>query len=136
MLLADIKSKLSSLVQNNSDSELSPIKTNNNSTPSILSKTLKVRGDIVSSGMIEIEGMVDGNINSNSIILREDANVEGEIIAESIIIKGSFRGNIRAKNLSISSKAKVFGAIEYVCLAVEDGASIEGQFKKLDIKSS
>ena len=133
MSLANIKSKLNSLAQRGSDSELLPAK-NSNSTPSILSNSLKVRGDLISSGMIEIEGLIDGNISSNSVILREDAQVEGEIIAESVIIKGSFRGNIRAKNISISSKAKVFGAIEYMCLAVEDGASIEGQFKKFEVK--
>jgi cytoskeletal protein CcmA (bactofilin family) len=135
MSVVNIKSKISSLINQNSDSALLVAK-NNNATPSILSKSLKIRGDLVSSGMIEIEGIVDGNISSNSIILREDAEVEGEMIAESVIIKGSFRGNIRAKNINISSKAKVFGAIEYVCLAVEDGASIEGQFKKLEIKPS
>ena len=135
MSVVNIKSKISSLVHKSSDSELLPAK-NNNATPSILSKSLKIRGDLVSSGMIEIEGIIDGNISSNSIILREEAEVEGEMIAESIIIKGSFRGNIRAKNISISSKARVFGAIEYVCLAVEDGASIEGLFIKLDVKPS
>lgn len=135
MSVANIKSKISSLVHKDSDSGIVPAK-GHNSTPSILSKSLKIRGDLVSNGMIEIEGLIDGNINSNSVILREDAVVEGEIIAESVIIKGSFRGNIRAKNISIASKAKIFGAVEYACLAVEDGASIEGQFKKLEIKSS
>jgi cytoskeletal protein CcmA (bactofilin family) len=134
MSVVNIKSKLSSLVQKTSDSELLPTK-NTNATPSILSKNLRIKGELVSSGMVEIEGLIDGNITGNSVILREGAEVEGEIVAESLIIKGSFRGNIKAKNVSISSKARVFGVIEYVCLAVEDGASIEGQFKKFETKS-
>jgi cytoskeletal protein CcmA (bactofilin family) len=136
MSISNLRSKISSLVQDSSNNDLVPTKSNLKSTPSILSKDLKIQGDLTSSGLIEIEGIISGNIKGNSVILREDARVEGEIIAESVNIKGSFNGNIKAKNINISSKAKITGLIEYVSLAVEDGACIEGQFKKLNLKSS
>jgi cytoskeletal protein CcmA (bactofilin family) len=58
--------------------------------------------------------------------------VEGVIIAEVLSIRGKFDGAIRAKNLNIAAKAKITGTIEYDLLSVEDGACIDGQFKRLE----
>ena len=101
------------------------------STPTIIARDLKIEGEIISAGLIEIEGVVKGTIKGNSVILREEGYVEGTIIAESLSIRGKFDGTIRAKNISITSKAKVIGNIEYGSLSVEDGASIDGQFKMI-----
>jgi len=100
-------------------------------TPTILSKDLKIEGEIFSTGLIEIEGFVRGNIKGNSVIIREGGNMDGELIAESIVVKGKFMGNIRAKNINISSKARISGVVEYCSLSVEDGACIDGQFKQV-----
>lgn len=105
-------------------------------TPSILSTDLKVEGDIVSSGVLEVEGFVKGNIRSNSIIVRESGIIEGDVLAENLTIKGLFNGKIKAININITSKAKITGLIEYSSLCVEDGASIDGQFKKISGSST
>ena len=98
--------------------------------PSIIASNLSIEGTINSTGTIEIEGYIKGNIIGNSISIRETGKVEGEISANQVNIRGKFTGNIKAKNLNIFSKAKVFGEIAYQNLTVEDGASIDGQFKK------
>lgn len=104
--------------------------------PTILARDLKIEGSIVSSGLIEIEGNVKGNIKGNSVILREGGVFEGQIMAESLSIRGKFNGAIYAKNLDISSKAIITGDIEYESLSVEDGACIDGQFKHVESKKS
>ena len=104
----------------------------NKSTPTILSKDLKVEGELLSSGTIEIEGYVNGTVKSNHLTIREDGCIEGNIAADHLIVKGKFNGSVKAKHISISSKAQVNGNIEYEILSVEDGASIDGQFKKMD----
>ena len=98
--------------------------------PSIIASNLSIEGIINSTGTIEIEGYIKGNIIGNSISIRETGKVEGEISANQVNIRGKFTGNIKAKNLNIFSKAEVFGEIAYQNLTVEDGASIDGQFKK------
>ncbi len=100
-------------------------------TPTIFSKDLKIEGDITSAGLLEIEGFVKGTVKGNFVIIRENGAVEGDLSAESLNIKGNFQGNIKAKSISISSKAVVNGVVEYQTLCVEDGASIDGQFKKI-----
>ena len=52
-------------------------------------------------------------------------------MAESLSVKGKFTGTIRAKNINISSKARINGVVEYCSLSVEDGACIDGQFKQV-----
>ena len=136
MSIADFKSKVISVVQNSSnDNSISKkieiISTNFKSTPTIIARDLMVEGDLTSAGLIEIEGSIKGKINGNAVILREEGCVEGAIIAESVSLRGKFEGTIKAKTIAISSKARVIGNIEYEFLSVEDGASIDGQFKKL-----
>ena len=136
MPLASLKSKVISITQNSSNDNsitkrLEVISSNFKSTPTIIARDLRVEGEINSAGLIEIEGNIKGTIKGNAVILREEGFVEGTIIAESLSIRGRFEGTIKAKNISIASKAKVQGDIEYDSLAVEDGASIDGQFKRM-----
>ena len=140
MPIASLKAKVNSLMQNNSSDndnntslsrKIESISVNFKTTPTIFSKDLKIEGDISSSGLIEIEGCVKGNIKGNSVIIREGGNMEGELVAESLSVKGKFSGTIRAKNINISSKARINGVVEYCSLSVEDGACIDGQFKQV-----
>jgi cytoskeletal protein CcmA (bactofilin family) len=135
MSIANIKSKLKSSISGDENTlvrKLENISSSFKSTPTIISKDSKIEGNIYCNGIIEIEGIVNGIIKGNSIIIREDGFIEGEIIAESLNIRGKFDGSIKARSISISSKAKVTGDINYGSLCVEDGASIDGQFKKIE----
>ncbi len=137
MFLADLKTKKGAITQNIRDKEnsiskkLESIGNSFKYTPTILARDLKIDGVLTSVGLIEIEGSVKGIINGNSVVLRENGFVEGTIIAEFLNIKGRFEGAIKAKNINISSKARISGEIEYESLVVEDGACIDGQFKRL-----
>ena len=106
------------------------ILTNLKTTPTIISRDLKIQGELFSTGIVEIQGTINGTINGNSIILREEGHIDGIVFAENFSIRGKFEGTIKAKNISIASKARVNGEIEYDILSVEDGACIDGHFKK------
>jgi cytoskeletal protein CcmA (bactofilin family) len=139
MSISNLKSKVVSIVQNNSSNDnsiskkLEVISSNFRTTPTIIARDLKIEGEIVSLGIIEIEGNIKGTLRGNSVILREECLVEGTIIAEVLSIRGRFDGMIKAKHISIASKAEVIGTIEYGSLSVEDGASVDGQFRKMEI---
>jgi cytoskeletal protein CcmA (bactofilin family) len=139
MPIASLKSKVISMTQKGSSNDssitkkLEEISSNFKSTPTIIARDLKIEGQINSTGLIEIEGIINGTINGNSVILREEGVVEGAIFAESLSLRGTFNGNIKAKHINIANKAHVTGEIVYESLCVEDGACIDGQFKKLKI---
>lgn len=141
MQIANLKAKVSSIVQGDNDNntnslgkKIEIISTNFKATPTILARDLQIEGTLISSGLIEIEGHINGTIKGNSVIIREGGSMEGDLFAESLSIKGRFEGNIKAKNINISSKAKLHGTIEYQSLSVEDGACIDGQFKQVNLE--
>jgi cytoskeletal protein CcmA (bactofilin family) len=142
MSIANIKSKLATAANGGVEGEKSITRklemlssSNFKTTPTIIARDMTIEGNLHSTGVIEIEGNVKGIVKSESIILREECFVEGSIISENLNIRGRFEGSIKAKNISISSKGRVHGEIEYDSLSVEDGASIDGQFKRLNASS-
>ncbi|MFT4718113.1 MAG: cytoskeletal protein CcmA (bactofilin family) [Rickettsiales bacterium] len=104
------------------------------SMPSIISANMYIEGSLKSFGCIEVEGKINGSIISRSIIIREKGSCEGTISANSIDIQGSFSGDLDVNNIKVSKKAVVTGKFSYNSLIVEDGASIEGEFKKREVK--
>ena len=102
---------------------------------SVLSKDTTHEGTITNLSLLEIEGKFKGTINGKSVFIRKTAEIEGIINAEFLTIEGRITGEIKSKNIEILKTAVVFDSnIEYNKLCVEDGASIEGNFKKINTK--
>ena len=100
------------------------------STPSVIAKHSTINGSLNSSGTIEIEGSVYGDINTKTLIIRQSGFFQGKIIAEDIYIQGKFEGNITVGKISISQTANINGEISYQTISVQDGACIDAVFKK------
>jgi cytoskeletal protein CcmA (bactofilin family) len=96
------------------------------SAPSIISNDLVVIGTLTSTGDIQIDGRVDGDIRSNSVTIGEKANFEGEIVAEECTIRGRVQGIVRARKVQLSGTCHMEGTILHEALAVEVGAFFEG----------
>jgi len=94
--------------------------------PSIISDDLVVVGTLTSTGDIQIDGRVDGDIRSGSVTIGERANFEGEIVAEECTIRGRVNGTVRARKVHLSSTCHMEGTILHEVLAVEVGAFFEG----------
>ncbi len=103
------------------------------STPTIISPDLVIEGDIQSRGIIEIQGSIKGTVKGNSIIIREEGSVSGNVHCENLQLKGKIEGEVHAKSINIYGKGFLKGDIEYGILSVEDGALIDGQFKKVNL---
>ena len=106
------------------------------SNPTIISSDLSIEGEVKSQGLIEIEGSIKGTVKGRIIIIREKGSVVGDVTCDQLQLKGSLEGELSAKSISISSNGKLTGNIEYETLSVEDGALIDGQFKKITDKST
>jgi cytoskeletal protein CcmA (bactofilin family) len=94
--------------------------------PSIISNDLVVIGTLTSTGDIQIDGRVDGDIRSGSVTIGEKANFEGEIVAEECTIRGRVQGVVRARKVHLSGTCHMEGTILHESLAVEIGAFFEG----------
>lgn len=100
------------------------------SVPSIISADLKINGDLVCSGDIQVDGWVEGDIQSRSIVVGEGATVHGGLQAETVRICGLVKGAIKADTVVLAKTAKVTGDILHKSLAIEEGASLEGMCKR------
>jgi cytoskeletal protein CcmA (bactofilin family) len=101
-------------------------KTLGRAAPSIISSDLVVIGTLTSTGDIQIDGRVDGDIRSGSVTIGEKANFEGEIVAEECTIRGRVNGIVRARKVHLSGTCHMEGTILHESLAVEIGAFFEG----------
>ena len=72
------------------------------SPPSIISADLKIVGDLNSNGEIQIDGAVDGDIRTKSLLVGETANIKGEIVAETVFISGTVNGLIKSHSSTFS----------------------------------
>ena len=100
------------------------------SIPSIISADLRINGDLVCSGDVQVDGWVEGDIQSRNIVVGEGATVHGALQAESVRICGLVKGAIKADTVVLAKTAKVTGDIMHKSLAIEEGAYLEGMCKR------
>lgn len=94
--------------------------------PSIISADLRITGNLESDGDIQIDGTVDGDIRSGRITVSETAVVKGALEAETVRISGKVTGQIKARQVTLLKSAKVVADVMQESIAVEPGASFEG----------
>jgi cytoskeletal protein CcmA (bactofilin family) len=100
--------------------------------PSIISADLKVTGNLKSDGDIQVDGNVEGDIDSATLTVGEGAHVKGHISCETVRICGTVDGAVKAKSVVMAKTARVIGDIIHDSLAIEAGAFIEGNIKRLE----
>lgn len=100
--------------------------------PSIISADVVMRGNVNSSGEIQFDGSLEGDVKAGSLIIGEKASVKGEVICETVTVRGRVEGAIRAKSVSLASTAHIQGDILHSSLSVETGAHFEGNCRHSD----
>lgn len=100
--------------------------------PSILSSDLTVTGNLVTSGDIQIEGTVEGDIRAHLLTVGEGATVKGECVADDVVVNGRVVGCVRGLKVRLTASARVEGDIIHKTIAIESGAHFEGSVKRED----
>jgi len=99
-----------------------------NQTRSIISSEVEIIGTVKTSGSIQIEGRVEGEILSEGdVLLGKSGSVKGNLRVNSVTVAGTIQGNIQAKDrIELKSTARLLGDIKSKRLAVEDGVTFVG----------
>ena len=100
--------------------------------PSTLSSDLTVTGNLVTSGDIQIEGTVEGDIRAHLLTVGEGATVKGECVADDVVVNGRVVGCVRGLKVRLTASARVEGDIIHKTIAIESGAHFEGSVKRED----
>jgi cytoskeletal protein CcmA (bactofilin family) len=87
-----------------------------------------IKGDIISSGDIRIDGIVEGSIvTKGKLVIGPSGSVNGEVTCQNADIAGTVKAKITvAELLSLKATAKLTGEISTNKLAIEPGANFSG----------
>lgn len=86
------------------------------------------KGDVDSKGTLRVDGVVEGNITADWVIVGEKAHVVGNIAARGIVIGGKIDGNVKAKEIvEIKNKGHIKGEIISKKLIIAEGGIFEGK---------
>jgi cytoskeletal protein CcmA (bactofilin family) len=99
---------------------------------SVLSADLHIKGNLKTTGDIQIEGQVDGDIRAHLLTIGEGATVKGELVADDVVINGRIIGRVRGLKVRLTSTARVEGDIIHKTIAIESGAHFEGSVQRQD----
>ena len=97
---------------------------------SVLSADLTITGNLKTTGDIQIEGTVDGDIRAHLLTVGESATIKGEIVADDIVVNGRVVGRVGGLKVRLTSTARVEGDIIHKTIAIESGAHFEGSVQR------
>ena len=103
-----------------------------NTTPKVdafLGKGSKVVGTLSFSGPVELDGYIEGEVNSSDrLVIGEGAVINGKVKGSEVLVKGQVNGDVIAsKKLSLRRPAKILGNISSTNLSIEEGVIFEGK---------
>ena len=99
---------------------------------STLSADLHITGNIKTSGDIQVEGDVEGDIRAHLLTVGESATIKGEVTADDVVVNGRIIGRVRGLKVRLTSTARVEGDIIHKTIAIESGAHFEGSVQRQD----
>jgi cytoskeletal protein CcmA (bactofilin family) len=92
-----------------------------------------IEGNIIFSGGLRVDGRVRGNViaadgKPGTLVLSEQAHIEGEIRVSHVVINGTVVGPVHAAEyVELQAKASVTGDVHYKTLEIQLGAVVQGR---------
>ncbi len=99
-------------------------------SPSLLSNDLTIKGNVITSGDIQIEGTIEGDVRAHLLTVGESATIKGEIAADDVVVNGRVIGRLRGLKVRLTASARVEGDIIHKTIAIESGAQFEGTVQR------
>ena len=98
----------------------------------LISAETSIQGDVEFCGGLRVDGNIRGNViatgeSPSTLILSEQATIEGKVEVSHAVINGTIVGPIHAyEYLELQPKARVSGDVHYRVIEIKFGAMIEG----------
>jgi cytoskeletal protein CcmA (bactofilin family) len=100
----------------------------NEAALSIIAYGMKVHGDIDTSGVIKVEGTIEGTIRgARQVLVGRQGEVKGDVNAKEVVIGGKVDGTVHAsERVEIQGTSSVNGDIYTKSIVVLEGGKING----------
>ncbi len=99
------------------------------SAPSIISADMFIKGSVTSDGEMQIDGKIEGDVSAVSLTIGQTGSIQGEVKAQTVVVRGRIVGAVRARKVELESGAHVEGDIVHASLAIQSNAVFQGQVK-------
>jgi cytoskeletal protein CcmA (bactofilin family) len=92
-----------------------------------------IEGSIILTGGLRVDGRVHGDViaaddKPGTLVLSEQAQIEGEIRVSHVVINGTVIGPVHAAEyVELQPKANVTGDVHYKTLEIQLGAVVQGR---------
>jgi len=96
---------------------------------SVISKALRITGQLESTEDIRIDGEVDGDVRGLTVTVGKGAKVKGTVYGDAVEVSGTVDGKIEAKKVVLTGTAHMSGDIIHQDVRIESGAFIDGHLK-------
>jgi cytoskeletal protein CcmA (bactofilin family) len=88
---------------------------------------VKIVGKVISEGVVNIFGRVEGELRASSALIGDAAHFDGKIVTQELVIRGHVKGTIHATRVKLEGSAVVQGDIFHRSLVIEENAQFDGQ---------
>ncbi|MGN6515568.1 MAG: bactofilin family protein [Rhizomicrobium sp.] len=96
---------------------------------SVISKALKITGQLESTEDIQIDGEIDGDVRGVGVKIGNNAKVKGTVYGDEVELAGTIDGKIEAKKVILTGTARMSGDVVHQDVKIESGAFIDGHLK-------
>jgi len=94
----------------------------------VIATGTKITGEIQVESKVQVDGEFSGTINAKSIIsVEKNGLIEGEIVAQKLVVTGCFLGTAHCEEIEILAGGKVVGQITSKVLVIERAVSLKGK---------
>ena len=99
---------------------------------SLIGQNTEIRGDVIFSGGLHVDGKVKGNVLSaegddSVLTLSERGVIEGEVKVPNVVVNGTVIGDVHAlSHVELAAQARVHGNVYYSLIEMAMGAEVNG----------
>ncbi len=101
---------------------------------SIIAADLKVVGELITDGVVKVDGLVEGNVKAErQVLVSKGGNVKGDVHSKEVIVGGRIEGAVFANGrVEIQASATVKGDILTKRILVHEGGEVNGNLRMGD----
>ena len=87
-----------------------------------------ITGNIKANNEVTIQGSVEGDIESNSVLINRTGSVKGKIKTKKMTVEGKAEGEFNIDEiLNIKSEGKIDGKVAYGGIQIDEGGKLSGE---------
>jgi cytoskeletal protein CcmA (bactofilin family) len=110
-----------------------PISAPSTGEKSVIGNDLKIVGvglKIISRGILQVDGEIEGDVQAAEVIIGEKGKVSGMVAGRQIVVRGKVSGVVCGQTVALQASSQVEGDIHHMSLLIEQGALFEGRSRR------